>query len=465
MNETSKTPSTAASIIILPTPPTPPISTLTAKLEFAGKICAVTTAFVLPLSTSLTSVFFIVAIGLYFLAGNWREKIDFILHNRVALFLLAFFALFIIGVTYTMAPIKDALDMLRKYDKILFAALLLPLFREEAWRRYAINAFLCAIGVALFFSYLKYFGAFNYGANYGPVEVFKGHISFSFLMSFAAYLIALWLVDGYGDGDEEYLNKEKKNGKLLNGERATEQLNNKSGACPLQCFFCNCWGRCGKRLWLLVPLFLIICNIFFMATGRSGYFVFAGLLVLLFVQKIGWRGFLIALLSIAILLGGVFTFSNMFKGRMNEVVAEVRAYQQQSNAITSTGLRIDFVKNSIALIKARPVFGYGTGSFQREYANIKPTPVIQTHNPHNEYLHIGVQLGAIGILMLLLLFGAQLRYSYLLPDKKMRNIAQATIIAVIIGSFANSWLLDTTPGHCYAYFIALTFACLPHRRK
>lgn len=385
-----------------------------AKLELISKICAIATALVLPLSTSLTDGLFVVTIVLYFLSGNLSEKISFISQNRVALFLLAFFALFIVGITYTTAPLNGVLLMMVKYDKVFFAALLLPLFREEVWRRYAINAFLFSISVALFFSYLKYFGIITYGAHYGQVEIFRDHIPFSFFMSFAAYLIALRLT--------------------------TEKITRHN------------W-------WLLIPLCLLIYNVFFMGMGRAGYFTFAGLLTLLFVQKIGWRGLSAAFVLVTLLFGSAYTFSNIFKDRINAAVFEAQTYQRDT--LSSVGLRISFVKNSVDLIKAHPIFGSGTGSFRYEYAKIKPAPVILTHNPHNEYLHIGVQFGLLGIFMLLLLFGAQLRYSYLLADVSMRNIAQAVVVSVIIGNCANSWLLDTATGHFYAYFIAIAFASLP----
>ena len=66
----------------------------------------------------------------------------------------------------------------------------------------------------------------------------------------------------------------------------------------------------------------------------------------------------------------------------------------------------------------------------------------------------------VGLLLLLALFGSQLWYSRFLP-KEMKNMAQGIIIALMLGSLVNSLLSDTTEGHLYAYFIALTFATLP----
>jgi O-antigen ligase len=392
------------------------IATLANYIELMGKISAVITAFVIPLSTSLTGIFFILTIALYYLAGGWQEKFLFIVQDRVALYLLLFFACFLVGILYTTAPLSDAISMVSKYDKLLFAVLLLPLFREEKWRNYALNAFLVAIGILLFFSYLKYFGMIQYGIKYGPVEIFKGHIAFNFLMSFAAYVLVYKIIK-------------------LDG-----------------------WPR-----WALVIfLVLIFYNVFFMTTARSGYAVFAGLMVLFLIQRLRWQGLLVSLISLVVLFGGVFLFSSVFKERAHAIVSDVQEYK--TNEVTSIGLRMSFVKNSLQLIKAHPVFGTGTGSFKTEYANIQPPPVVKTHNPHNEYLHIGVQFGVFGLILLLLNFAMQLWNSRLLPEP-FNGIAQAVVISIMLGSLANSWLLDTTQGHFYAYFIALTFACLPGRVK
>ena len=384
---------------------------LSGKIETISKMLAVATAFAIPLSTSLTGVLFVLTVGLFYLAGNWQDKIMFIFYNRIALYLLLFFSFFVVGMTYTTASLSDALAMLGKYDKLLFAVLLLPIFREERWRNYALNAFITAVGILLFFSYLKYFGVIKYGANYGPVEIFKGHIAFNFLMSFVAYLLLTKVAVARG------------------------------------------WQR-----WALAGLLgLIVYNIFFMSIARSGYFVFIALVILFFFQRLRRREVFVALLGTAVLFTCVFIFSPVVKSRMADMISDIKEYNY--NKVTSVGLRMSFVKNSFHLIQEHPLFGTGTGSFKSEYAKIQPSPIVKTHNPHNEYLHIGVQFGTVGIMLLLLNFIMQLRYSKYLP-KPYRNIAQAVVLSIMIGSLANSWLLDTTQGHFYAFFIAVTFAGL-----
>lgn len=381
------------------------------KLELVNKLLAVSIAFFLPLSTFATNVLFILTALFSLIAIDWREKYKLIIYNPIALLFLMFFALFIIGISYTSASVNEVGLIVGKYSKFLLAIFFLPLFTEEAWRRYAINAFLSAIGIMLFFSYFKAFGFIGYEiANGGPVEVFKGHIDFSFLMAFGAYLVIL-----------------------------------KS----IQC------SRC-KWLWLIF-LGLILYNLFFMGIGRSGYFIFIVLLFLVFLQKMRLKGLFIAAVSISMLISGVYNLSTTFHSRIHDIANDFHVHYQKPNSETSIGLRLSFIKNSLSLIKKHPIIGTGTGSFKCEYSNIKPKPYKLINNPHNEYLNIGVQFGILGIMFLIFMFGKQLIESFKLPDD-VRFISQAVVLSIMVGCLANSWLLDTTEGHFYAYFIVVTFA-------
>jgi O-antigen ligase len=387
---------------------------LAKQIDYSSKILLVATAFILPFSTALTNIAFIGVAILCLLAGNYREKLHAILHNPVAILMLAFFLMFVIGISYSTASFHDSLAMAMKYDRILFAVIFLPQFQEAKWRNYALNAFLAAMLIVLCLSLIKAIGLLPWDYESGPVEVFRGHIAFNFLMGFTAYLLLLRIVDA----------KTK---------------------------FC--------RLLFIVLWLLVVFDTIFLCIGRSGYVVLVALILLFCLQHLNWKGLLLAFCGICLLGAVAYEVAPNFKQRIDLVVHDLRAYQVDKNQDTSLGDRYNFATNSILLLKAHPILGTGTGSFSGEYAKIQPTPKVLTHNPHNEYLLMGVQFGAVGICLLLLLFGVQLWESKKLPGE-MRYIAQAVVLAIALGSLANSWLLDTTQGHFYAYFIALTFGAL-----
>lgn len=385
-------------------------------LDSLAKYSAVLTAFVLPLSTALTEIMFVVTVVLNLAAGNWREKYDLIAKNRVALIMLLFFALFILGLTYSTAPFIDSLKMLGKYDKILFAVLFMPLFIDEKWRKKAINAFIVSVSLILIAAYSVII-SHHYAWFLGKyVDYFAAkHIFYSLIIAFAAYLLILKIYD-------------------------VKDLKH--------------------RLIYGLLLILMLFYLFFMQDSRSGYWVFFGLLILFCLQIFGKKGLLFAGISLVLLIGLV-SFSPVFKGKLQQTISEVKTYQQ--NSFTSIGLRMEFAANSIYLLKQHPILGTGTGSFAHEYATLKPKSGVLTTNPHNQYLFMGVEFGVLGILVLLLMFGWQLWYSRYLP-KDVKFIAQGLVLAIMLGSLANSWIFDANEGHFYAFFVAVTFAALQFKK-
>ncbi len=386
------------------------------KLELLSRLCAVGIAFSLPISTTMTDVFFVAAVVLNLLAGNWREKIHVVTHTRITLIFLLFFLMFIIGTTYSVVSFHEAFGMASKYDKFLWGALLIPLFLEARWRRYAIYAFALAMIITLVLSYIKFVIRFSWKLDFGAASVFKDHIQTNFLMAFMTYLTAWFAVNN------------------------------------------------PRYRWPCVVLIIALAiNTLFMSQGRSGYFIFVALMALLLWQTLRWRGVFYAIIGAIILVSAAYTFSSSFKGRINEIASDIKLYQQ-GNPYSSVGRRMSYSHHSLDLVKQHPIIGTGTGSFAYDYANIKPTPEILTVNPHNEYLNIGVQFGLIGIALLLFMFYVHWSDSRKLPQD-MRWLTQAVLVAIAFGSLANSWLMDTTEGHFYTFFVALTFASLWEQSK
>jgi O-antigen ligase len=107
-------------------------------------------------------------------------------------------------------------------------------------------------------------------------------------------------------------------------------------------------------------------------------------------------------LSVLIVASAIaFSTSPQLRARVMQAVDEV-ANADKSTALTSLGTRVLFYRTTLELIKERPIVGYGSGSFGKEYKEIvsrrysdwRATP---TTDPHNQYLFITMQLGIIGL--------------------------------------------------------------------
>jgi O-antigen ligase len=135
----------------------------------------------------------------------------------------------------------------------------------------------------------------------------------------------------------------------------------------------------------------------------------------------------------------------------------------------STGLRLEFLTNTLRLIKASPIVGYGTGSFRYIYNQRFPlvgpdNNQLSVHNPHNQYILTTVELGLIGLLVLLSMFIVMLSECRFLPTLE-KHLAQGAIFTIMVGCLVNSWLMDFTSMHYFVYFLGICFAARPNKFK
>jgi len=132
---------------------------------------------------------------------------------------------------------------------------------------------------------------------------------------------------------------------------------------------------------------------------------------------------------------------------------------------SSSGLRIEFYRNTLEIIAEHPVAGVGTGGFPAAYAaRVRGTDMLATHNPHNEYLHIAAQLGLIGLAAMVLMLVVQWRVARRLPSALESGLARGLVLAMTLGCLFNSMLLDHAEGLFYAWLGGLLYAGLPQSR-
>ena len=191
------------------------------------------------------------------------------------------------------------------------------------------------------------------------------------------------------------------------------------------------------------------------------------LLVMLFAwQQLRWRGVALGCLFFTIIIGTSYLLSETFYNRVAYVSCELVENPHlipgcagsevvESDTPTSIEYRVDFIKTAVHLIQNRMLFGYGTGSFSEAYNEASERLQTEmTDNPHNEYLHIWVELGLVGLTGFLAFFVAQARALHLYPPAQQR-IAQAVLLGFAVGCLANSWLLDFSEIHFWMLLLAL----------
>lgn len=158
-----------------------------------------------------------------------------------------------------------------------------------------------------------------------------------------------------------------------------------------------------------LPLFLLLIYQTQSRAGLLGAVAAIGTAVLLMVLRKSRRTFYIALLVVPLLgaaaVGGLWAGSSMFRTRMQPAVKFVDLVASgQGIDEHFTDFRPQTWLDTITMIKARPVFGFGPGNYGlmfEDYRQRCQALRIETVHPHNEYLELLAEYGVVGGVLVL----------------------------------------------------------------
>ena len=388
------------------------------KLDTVAKWLVIPIGFTLPISTAADNILLYLALTIFLLSGNYRNKLRAIAVNPVAVAALLLVCALLLGGLYGNAAWSDVQHYWRKYAPLLAIPLLIPLFQDARNREYALNGFMLAMALTLFLSCIIATGWFaDRGWFQGTVHdafVFKLHITQNVFMAFFAYVFAL-----------------------------------KAKNAP------------GLRLGIAYGLVALLAtyNVLFMVQGRTGHVVLAILLAYFCFRALAWKGLGLAALVITIVAGSGYFASATLRERQNLVIQEAADWKPGHGNSSSSGLRMNYYTNSLKIIRDHPFLGVGTGGFELAYAEkIKGTSMEPSNNPHNQYLLITAQLGLVGLGLMLYLFFQQWRTAAWLPSLFQQDMARGMLLTIMSGSLLNSLLLDHAEGLFFAWMSGVLFA-------
>lgn len=381
-----------------------------------------------PLSTAGVNI----AAGLFMLCAllsaevwrNWRVLFT----DRVSLAALLLFGGLAVSLAYTSADHTHAVDFLMKYRKLLYLPFLILVFRDcrtTAWTTAAKWSMFGSLTLLLLLSCTNYVGWTSIGSWHSaedPVRrawVFKDHIAAGVLTALLFYLSITLARDA---------------------------------RTPL------------AKVALYVVALLAAINVLVMMQGRTGQvlvmlfiviFVVSRLMALRAMSRAMRWGAGIAMLAVA--CGLVFAALHSHSSRLAQTRDEIVQYET-ANKSTSMGERIVFYRRSLELIKERPLIGHGVGSVQEEFDELARNNTgaagTRAGNPHNEFLLMGVQLGAIGIGLFVLLL-VQIARSARGLREPARTIVFAYLFAFTVGCFVNSLLLNFSEGNLFIFLVGI----------
>ena len=114
-----------------------------------------------------------------------------------------------------------------------------------------------------------------------------------------------------------------------------------------------------------------------------------------------WRATLVAALALA--AATVWMASETVRGRFAEGSNELSAYSSKAPVATSWGIRLRMLELTTDMVRERPVFGHGLGSWQQLWDQRVPfgTRLADNSTPHNDYLMVAAQAGVPAAVLLL----------------------------------------------------------------
>ena len=229
-----------------------------------------------------------------------------------------------------------------------------------------------------------------------------------------------------------------------------------------------------KNIRLFVAIIFLITMVanMFMTGGRAGQvgFIFIWIAISYYFLKGKLTWFLVMVISLVSALIIAWNLSPTFKNRAVMAIDELALYQDHAHKSletnrkilnTSVGLRLHFNERSLKLFKERPVYGYGTGSFENtfnNYAENSSELVFKTSNPHSNHMLILVQFGIVGFLIYLNMFYQQIRAANMMPkDYEFRAMAFVLPLFFLLISFYDSYIWGHHTQALFAYLTAIFY--------
>lgn len=422
------------------------------KLYLAGCYSVVATCFSIPVSTSMMGVFALLTVVFWMASGRFLTFIPLLRSNMVAALSLLLFLLFLGGTVYTSASQEEALYFLKKYRELLFLPIVISVIAgNQKMQQYAVHGFFAGCFVLLLASFAMWLGVLEprHGIDGNANYSLLFHITHSIFMAFFAFWVGHRVLD-------QSLAAPPKD---ISDKQGTNRIEEAAGVASQSSGLVRLWGM--KTLWLVL-LASIVFNLFFVCAGRTGMCLFLVLILLLLWQRVSWVVVAAGVTFLALLLPAMYYLSPNFAHRVNYAKSDITSYEK-GDVRTSLGQRVYWSVNSFELVKQKPFFGHGTGSFSHEHYKLSKYVDIYgeiPNDPHNEYALIAVQLGLVGLVVWLSLLASQWRMSFRLPEKH-KWVAQGLLVTIVVGCTMNSLLHGSADGHLYAFFSGVLFSTLP----
>ncbi len=207
---------------------------------------------------------------------------------------------------------------------------------------------------------------------------------------------------------------------------------------------------------LVLLALLFLANIFYVSAGRTALVVIPILLAILGFREFGWKGTIGACAAGAILIAAAWASSPMLRDRVLDSIDDVISYRSD-NTVSSASLRLAFWKQSLTFISEAPVIGHGTGTMPNLFRDAAATATgpaaVASVNPHNQYFAVAIELGVVGLAILIAMWIAHL--ALFRGPGLVAWFGLVIVLQNVISSLFNSHLFDFFHGWFYVFGVGV----------
>jgi O-antigen ligase len=193
-----------------------------------------------------------------------------------------------------------------------------------------------------------------------------------------------------------------------------------------------------------------LANLAFVVTSRTALIAIPVMFLTCVLLHLRWQGRIATLCILAVLFSAAWFASPRLQEKIASVFSQYDQYKEFKQA-TSVGLRLEFWRKSLGFFAEAPLIGHGTGATRRlfEQAAIGQIGAAAEviGNPHNQTLNVAIQWGALGVLVLYMMW---LVHLLIFRGDDLANwVGLLVVVQNIVSSLFNSHLFDFHEGWMY----------------
>lgn len=393
-------------------------------------------------STSAMSISYVLIAIIVLFTKDFIINLKNSFHNEFIIGCLGLYLLFILGITWSIADLSDTFKILIKIIGFLLAPLFLIAFKTNNSGKLFLKGFILSAVLSAALSLISFIinKPFLHGIKDAHWVIFHGHILHNAFIAIASTFLLCFMLD------------------------KNQQ----------------------KTLRVISFCIYVICfiDVMFVVNGRTGQFMLISMNMFSLIYQLKPRKLLILGTIIIMITSVLYIFPTIKTNMENAIVSSLLTVSpaikkgfedykmdeekyKRGDVITSMGLRKEFHRNSIQIIKLKPLIGHGTGSFTKsykEYTNFAYPRA--TTNPHCDILWVGVELGILGIAgFILMVIFAGINIIRLNSISFYKNMSLSLIFGYVLASYQNSFFIDNVTGSAFIFIMLAIISINNHTLK